>query len=371
MSDKKPIAMFSPYVSPEAVDRVAAVLQTPWIGQGTLVEDLERAVERALGVPNAVAVNGSSSALRLALAICGVGPGDEVVTTPMTCTATNHPILEQFAKPVFADIQPETGNIDPEDAKRRITPRTKAIVCAHWAGNPCDLDDLHRVAASRGLPVIEDASEAFGASYRGRPIGAISRFTAFSFQAVQIVTTGEGGLLTAPEARDAEAARIRRWFGIDRARRVPNAAGYYDMDIETVGYGYHLTNIAAAIGLANLSSWEDRRFRRKAFAARYREAFKDVAGAALMRADDDREPSYHFFAIRVERRDDFYRMMAGKGIQVSVVHGRNDAYSAFGGMRSDLPCLDLFSATHIGLPTHSRLSDEDVEAVILAVRSGW
>ena len=152
---------------------------------------------------------------------------------------------------------------------------------------------------------------------------------------------------------------------------MPNAAGYYDMDIETVGYGYHLTNIAAAIGLANLSSWEDRRFRRKAFAARYREAFKDVAGAALMRADDDREPSYHFFAIRVERRDDFYRMMAGKGIQVSVVHGRNDAYSAFGGMRSDLPCLDLFSATHIGLPTHSRLSDEDVEAVILAVRSGW
>jgi len=371
MPNQKTIVMFAPYVSDDAMARVEKVLRGRWVGQGPLVDEFERAVEKTLGIANAVAVNCSSSALRLALDISGVGPGDEVITTPMTCTLTNHPILEQFAKPVFADIQFDTGNMAPSDVERRITQRTKAIVCTHWGGYPCDLDELNKVAERHGLPVIEDASEAFGAVYRGRPIGATSRFAAFSFQAIQLITTGEGGMLVAQNASDAEAARIQRWYGIDREHRKPNILGYYDFDIAKVGYGYHLTNIAAAIGLANLTSVGAQLARRQMIASRYREAFEDVSGITLLRSDNDRTSSYHFFTMHVESRNDFCRMMTARGVQVSIVHYRNDVYAVFGGERNDLPQLDRFSGSYVGLPLHMHLTDDDVQYIIQVVQSGW
>ena len=141
MTSQQTINMFSPYMSSRAIERASEVLHTPMIGQGALVDEFEQTIRRALALSYVVAVNNSSSAIRLALDICGVKPGDEVVTSPLTCTLTNHPILEQFAIPIFADIQPDTGNIDPDDVERRITPNTKAIVCTHWAGTPCDLDE--------------------------------------------------------------------------------------------------------------------------------------------------------------------------------------------------------------------------------------
>jgi len=141
------IPLFHPAVDPACFERVRQVLSGRWIGQGALIDEFERAVQAKLGLGHLVAVNNAASALRLALAIAGVGPGDEVVTTAMTCTMTNHPILEQFARPVFADVQEETGNLDPADVERRVTERTRAILCAHWGGTPCDLEELARIAA--------------------------------------------------------------------------------------------------------------------------------------------------------------------------------------------------------------------------------
>jgi len=365
------INMFVPYVADEAIASVEKLLRSRWIGQGNIVDEFEREVERVLGVSHAVAVNCSSSALRLALDMCGVRPGDEVITTPMTCTLTNHPILEQFAVPVFADIQFDTANIDPSDVERRITDRTRAIVCTHWGGYPCDLEELNRIAACHRLPVIEDASEAFGATYHERRIGSISRFAAFSFQAVQLITTGEGGMLITRDASDAEDARSRRWYGIDRLRRTPNVLGYYDFDIIKVGYGYHITNLAAAIGLANLSSLECQRLRRNVLAQRYRQAFADLPGVSLLRSDPDRISSNHFFTLHVQRRNDFCRMMVGRGIQVSIVHYRNDAYTVFGGIRRDLPELDRFTNSYIALPLHMNLTDDDLEYILGSVIAGW
>jgi perosamine synthetase len=363
--------MFAPYVSADSATRVGELLSQRWIGQGALVDEFERAIEKAIGIPKAVAVNCSSSALRLALDICGVGPGDEVITTPMTCSMTNHPILEQFAKPVFADIQFETGNIDPRDVEKRISLKTKAIICSHWSGYPCDLDELNQIGNRHGLPVIEDASEAFGATYRGRSIGGVSRFAAFSFQAVQVLTTGEGGILAVLSADDAEKAKRKRWYGIDRAGRKPNVVGYYNFDVTEVGYGYHLTNIAAAIGLSNLPLLSIQQSRREEVSSRYRNAFKNEAGIGLMKADSDRSSANLFFAMHVDRREEFCGMMLNNNIQVSIVHNRNDAYSVFGGKREDLPGLDLFSRTYIGLPIHMGLDDDDVEHIITTVRAGW
>lgn len=193
MEPKSKIVMFHPYISEKAILEVEKVIKSRWIGQGHLVAELEDKFKETIGVQFAVAVNSVSSAIRLALALSGVGPGDEVITTAQTCTATNHPILEQFAVPIFADIQYLTGNIDPKDIETRITSRTKAILCSHWGGYPCDMDEIHSFAKKFDLVVIEDASDAVGARYKDRPIGVISPFTCFSFRAVQQVTTAEGG----------------------------------------------------------------------------------------------------------------------------------------------------------------------------------
>ena len=371
MSERKRIVMFHPYVPDGAVERVGEVLLSRWIGQGPLVDEFERALEKQLSIPHVVAVNTSSSALRLALSIAGVKPGDEVITTPMTCTLTNHPILEQFAIPVFADIQYESGNIDPTDIEHRVTNRTKAIVCTHWGGTPCDLNEIHATAGRHGLTVIEDASEAVGATYAGKPIGAISRFAAFSFQAIQIVTTGEGGALTTINPVDSKLARTQRWYGIDRKGRKPNQIGYYDFDITVMGFGYHMTNIAAAMGLEGLKILPSMLTHRRSVADQYRSGLGSVPGLTLLKSYDDREPSNHFFTIHVERREDFCRKMKQHGIEVSVVHYRNDAYTVFGGLRADLPQLDRFSESYIALPTHMYLTQDDVEYIIATIRSGW
>lgn len=367
----KMINMFQPYISDTAFEKLQQVLHGRWIGQGNIVNEFEESIQKKLGLPYAVAVNSSSSAIRLALAIIGVRPGDEVITTPMTCTLTNHPILEQFARVVFSDIQYDTGNINPQDVERRISPFTKAIVCTHWGGQPPDLAELNRIASNHGICVIEDASEAFGAFYQGKAVGSISRFTAFSFQAVQIVTTGEGGLLAVRDDVSNHIARTLRWYGIDREHRKPNVLGYYDFDITSVGYGYHMTNIAAALGLENIKTLEAQQRHRQNVVKQYRTSFQDVPGITLLTYKEDRVLSNHFFTMHVQNREDFCRKMKEKGIELSIVHLRNDAYSVFGGLRTDLPELDRFDKTYIGLPTHMYLSDDDVQHIVSCIRSGW
>ncbi|MCR4336255.1 MAG: DegT/DnrJ/EryC1/StrS family aminotransferase [Candidatus Omnitrophica bacterium] len=368
---RKKVVMFCPYIADSVSARVNQVLTSRWVGQGALVDEFEKSVETSLKIPHVVALNTSTSAIRLALTLCGVGPGDEVISTPMTCTQTNHPILEQFAKPVFTDIQYESGNMDPRDIEHRITSKTKAILCAHWGGQPADLDEIHSVARRYRLPVIEDASEALGAMYQGKPIGSISSFAAFSFQAVQIITTGEGGALAILNEEHKRLAKVLRFSGIDRERRTPNILGYFDFDITSVGYSYYMTNLAAAIGLENIKSLEFQLKHRRKIADQYRKSFLGIPGITLLDFKTDREPAYHFFTMHVQKREDFCRKMKSSGIEVSVVHDRNDIYSAFGDRRKDLKGLEKFHASYIGLPTHMHLSDEDVDHIIATVKSGW
>jgi perosamine synthetase len=370
MTDKK-VVMFYPYVAEGAAPAVEKVIKSRWIGQGHLVAEFEALFRKKTGAPYAAAVTHVSSAIRLALAISGVGPGDEVITTPQTCTATNHPILEQFAVPVFADIEHLSGNIDPYTIERRITPKTKAILCAHWGGYPCELDHISAIAEAHNLKVIEDASDALGAAYKGRAVGTISPFTCFCFQAIQQVTAGEGGMLAATEEKTFLAALRRRWFGIDRVNRIPNSAGYYDFDVWETGYGYHLTNIAAAIGLANLREMEAILERRREIACKYRQELAVTDGVTLFRDKPDRDSAWQLFTIHVPRRDDFCRALRSRGVETSIVHNRNDVYSVFGGRRDDLPVLDAFAETFICIPLHNQMTDAQVDHVIAAVRKGW
>lgn len=366
------VVMFYPYVNERAVELVGETLRSRWIGEGPKVRQFEEALCKRFGFKYAVAVNSGTAALRLALAMAGVGPGDEVITTAMTCTATNMPILEQFARPVFADVKYLTGNIDPNDIEHRIRERkTRAILCVHWAGYPCDLDEILEIGARHDLPVIEDGAHALGARYKGDPVGAISSFTMFSFQAIKQLTTGDGGLLTMLYEDEYDEARRRRWFGIDRRNRRKRLDGYAHWDQAEVGFKYHMNDIAASIGLGNLEDVDEILGRRHEITQRYRKELAGVAGVTLFERRDDRVSGDWLFTMHVEERDDFCRMMAERGVEVSVCHVRNDNHPVFGGRRVDLPVLDRYEWTHISIPLHNHLSDEDVGYVIECIQGGW
>lgn len=371
------VVMFHPYVNRQAVANVVDTLTHQhedgrlWIGEGPKVKQFEEALRDRFGFLYCVALNSGTAALRLALAMCDVGPGDEIITPAQTCTATNMPILEQFATPVFADIKYRTGNIDPTDIEHRITERTKAIIVVHWAGYPCDMDEINSIADWHHLWVIQDGAHALGATYKGRHIGRCSEFFMTSFQAIKQLTTGDGGLLAMTEEHQYHAARRRRWFGIDRENRQKQINGYAFWDQCEVGYKMHMNDIAASIGLGNLQDIDKLLAWRQFIVKRYRENLADVPGVTLFERRPDRESANWLFTMHVERRDDFCRMMRDKGVEASVVHIRNDAHTIFGPKRLDLPVTDRYAETNISIPLHNRLSLEDADYVIECIKGGW
>jgi perosamine synthetase len=359
------------HVGAQAQRLAAETLATGWISEGARVREFEAELADRLGLANPVALNSGTSALHLALVVAGVGPGDEVILPPQTFVATGLAVLMQGATPVFCDVDPRTGNLDPASFGARITDRTRAVMPVHWGGLPCDLDAIHAVADPRGIAVVEDAAHALGATYRGRAIGAISRFTCFSFQAIKHVTTGDGGALCCPGPDDHRAARTRRWFGIDRASAAPSILGERIYDIGAVGYKYHLNDLAASVGLGNLRDFPPRLARRRAIAARYLDALAGVPGLDLPPVFGDRESAWWVFTVRVDRREEFVRALAARGVPASVVHLRIDHNSCFGGLRDDLPGQAAFDERQVALPVHEGLSDDDVGTIVAAVRAGW
>lgn len=367
------VSMFKPYVNERAIELVTATLRSGWIGEGPMVHKFERELKRVFGLTHVSALNSGTASLRLALQMARIGPGDEVITTAQTCTATNMVILEVGATPVFADVEYDTGNLDPDDIPHRITDRTRAIMCVHWAGLPCDMDRIAAIADGCDLTVIEDGAHALGALYKGRPVGTLSRFTMFSFQAIKQITTADGGLLAMRDQEDEDLARRLRWFGIDRNNRRVGDDGYAYYDQRDVGFKMHMNDVAASIGLGNLEDVDALAVHRRGIVARYRTALAGVPGVTLFRSDTecDSVSGHWLFTMHVERRRDFHRAMKDRGVDTSVVHVRNDAHSVFGPRRTDLPVLDRYEQTHISIPLHSLLTDEEVEHVIDSVRAGW
>ena len=365
------VRMFKPWMSARAIAHAVDVLRSDWIGEGPKVAEFQAALEQKFGYRYVVALNSGTAGLHLALLLAGVGAGDEVITTPMTCTATNHPILQAGATPVFADIQYLTGNLDPEDVERRITGRSKAILCVHWGGYPCDLDRLDAIARRHNLALIQDGAQALGATFRGKPLSGWGDYLMVSFQAIKIITCVDGGMLSCPDEDRYREALRRRWYGIDRERRRPTPEGYYDWLVDEVGYKYHMNDVAAAIGLANLTHFEGLHNHRLEIVARYRAALGDVPGVTLFESKGDREGTGYLFTLHVERRAEFCAMMDRRGIDVSIVHRRNDLDPVFGGRRADLPTLDKYENSYISLPLHNHLTSDEVGRVIDAVRGGW
>ncbi len=364
------IVLFRPHISERAREMVHAQLGTRWVGQGPSVDRFEEQfAQRFCAGRSAAAVGSGTDALHLAYLLAGVGPGDEVVTPLFTCTATNIPLLYIGAKPVFADIQAGTMNIDVDHVRRLVSKRTKAIVCVHYGGLPCDMDELLAIGDQYGIPVIEDAAHAVGASYRGRSIGAISPFTMFSFQAIKHITTGDGGMLVLEDSTLLPKLRRLRWFGIDREGK---QRGIWDNDICDIGFKYQMTDIAAALGLAALEEWDEVfRHRRKLFEI-YEGELSDVPGLEFVGGGlTDRVHAAWLCTVFAERRVDLQVKLREHHIESNQVHYRNDRYSIFKEFRASFPNMDAVEDKYLVLPLHTHMTMEDAQRVVKVIQSGW
>jgi perosamine synthetase len=363
--------MFMPYVNEKAVEMASQVLRSGWVGEGPKAKEFEQQIGARVGARYPICVNSGTAALHLAVVLAGVQPGDEVITTAQTMLATTTAILIAGAKPVYADVEYGTGNLDAARIEQHISEKTRAILAVDWTGYPCDWDAIKAIGSRHQLAVIEDAAHALGANYKGQPIGAVAPITCFSFQAIKHLTTGDGGLVCVSTLKEHERALQLRWFGIDRYKRRPSILGEPEWDVTELGFKYHMNDVAAAIGLGNIGDLDWILQRRRQITAEYRASLANVAGLVLFERLADRQSADWLFSIHVERREEFCRMMADKDIMASVVHLRIDRNSVCGGEREDLPELARFTATHVSLPLYPQLSDEDVQRVIDAVRGGW
>lgn len=356
------IPLFKVFMPESVMEPLREVLFSGYIGEGPRTAEFERRLAPWFGSENILALNNGTAAIHLALRMAGVEPGDEVISTPMTCVATNVPVLAAGARVVWADIDPWTGNIDPADVTRKISSKTKAIIPVHWSGYPCDLDDLNRIASDHGLKVIEDACHAFGATYHGRSIGSHSDFVCFSFQAIKEMTTVDGGALVCKSGADSDRGRLLRWYGIDR--KANRRDFRCEEDIREFGYKYHMNDVAATIGLEQLKYVEANLAKHCANAEHYDDAFHDLQAVSPLRYNDSRQSAYWLYNVRVRSRRDFVEKMREAGIVVSQVHARNDKHTMFRESLVDLPGVDEFSSEQICIPVGWWLTEEEVTYII-------
>lgn len=365
------IPLFKVFMDKKAHKAVKRVMRSGYVAEGPEVDAFETELQQFLGCARRpLATSSCTAALDLALHLAGVEPGDEVISTPMTCTATNSVIVNRGAKIVWADINPVTGLISPESVAARLTCKTAAIMAVDWAGLPCD----YRALKALGVPVIEDAAHAV-ASLVLDPQGDLQsvadgggHYVCFSFQAIKHLSTGDGGALVCPPEQ-YERARKLRWFGLDRTSPADFRA---KQRITESGYKYHMNDIAAAIGRANLDRLHKRVDAHHWSATRLWDGIysdNEWGGWGVPDAPSLCSSSW-FYQLHVHHRDQFIEHMADCGVQVSQVHARNDRHPIFPeAPDSEYPGLAQFSATQIALPCGWWLDAEDIERIVGAVRS--
>lgn len=368
MTQASDIPLFKVHMAPRAalMPRLEEVLYGGQISEGEPVAEFERRFGDFVGNPRCLSFYSGTAALHVALLLAGVGPGDDVVSTPMTAEPTNLAILHAGATPRWADIDPATGNVTAASVEAAVTPRTRAILVVHYGGLPVPLDGIHAVAARHGLPVIEDAAHALGARYAGRPIGTHSRFVMFSLQAIKHMTTVDGGMLACADAALLPRGRRLRWFGIDRA------AQRTAVDVAEVGFKYHMNNVNATIGLVQLEHIAPAIARHVANGRWFDAAFDGLGGGVeRCRFEAVAAPSYWFYTLLCDDADGLARHLTAHGIGNSKAHRRNDEHSVFAGSRVPLPGVDRFYSRMLHIPCGWWVDEAARERIVDVVRRGW
>ncbi len=369
LTEKKTIPLFKVFMPPSVMGPLRETLLSGFIGQGSKVEEFEGLLRKFLRSKNVLSLNSGTSALTLALRLAGIKEGDEVISTALTCTATNWPVLALGGKLVWADINPKTANIDPVSIEAAVTPKTKAILVVHWGGYPCDMDEIHAIAKKHNLKVIEDGAHAFGSTYHGKMAGTQSDFGTFSFQAIKHMTTVDGGLLICKNTEDYKSGKLLRWYGIDREGKRKDFR--CEEDILDWGYKFHMNDVSAVIGIEQMKFIENTLGRHRENAAFYRKALNGVPGVELLDEKTDRSSSYWLFTIKVQNRDGFMKKMTDAGIMVSRVHERNDKHTCTQPFRRELPQLDQFVKSMICIPVGWWVTKDDCAYIVDQIKKGW
>ena len=369
MDDFLPFA--KPSIGREEIEEVIDTLEKGWLTTGKKTEIFENEFREYIGVPVAIAISSCTAALHLALIIAGVKEGDEVITTPFTFAATGEVIAYLKAKPVFVDIDPDTYNIDPSKIEEKITLKTKVILPVHYAGLPCEMDEIMFIAKKYNLIVIEDAAHAVGAAYKGKKIGTIGDLTAFSFYATKNLATGEGGMITTNRSEFEDRLKILRLHGISKdAWKRYTVDGTWQYEILEMGYKYNFTDLQASLGIHQLRKLQSFIDVREEYARIYNELFADIPDIKLQKISDDLKHAWHLYTIEIDfsklliTRDEFIIEMKKNNIGVSVhfipLHGHQFYQKEYGYLIGDFPVAEKVSKNIISLPLYPAMEKRDV-----------
>ena len=391
------IPLFKVYMSKNASTEASKVINSGFIGQGPVVDEFEDALRNRFRDEHVVTTNSATSAEHLAIRMLknadkntvnihgtisydsiwpGIQEGDEALCTALTCTATNFPVLANDIKIKWVDVDPNNLNMDLDDLERKLSPTTKIIYLVHWGGYPVNLDRVkeiqHKCLKLYGFKpaVIEDCAHAFGSKYKNKPIGSHGNYATFSFQAIKHLTAVDGGMLICPHRKQYKRARILRWYGIDRD---DNRKDFRcEADIPEWGYKFHMNDVNASIGLANLKEVDKEVIsKHKANARYYNEQLKDVKGVTLLENKEGYDSAYWIYTIKVECQNDFMRMMQEKDIMVSRVHERNDKHTCVRDFKCALPNLDKVVNNMICIPVGWWVTEEEREYIVKCIKGGW
>jgi len=380
------IPLFKVFMAPEASEEVSKVLQSGYITQGPKVEEFEGHMREYLENEFTLTTNSATSATHMAFHLLkkpqgawpGLQPGDQVLATALTCTATNWPILANGLDIKWVDVDPATGNICAKDLQRKITARTKVITFVHWGGTPVDLDAIHEIQeyaherfGFRPM-VIEDCAHALGAKWRGKSIGCLEHgnICTFSLQAIKHLTTGDGGLICLPNVELFERTRLARWYGIDRDKRNYKGKDFrLESDVTEYGFKMHMNDIAATIGTANFPHLESNLRKMRENAKFYQTALNGIPGLTLLDIPDSALSSFWLFSFHIQNKLDFIDYMKNQGVVASQVHARNDTHTVCAPFRTHLPNLDRVEKTFISIPVGWWLTKENLEHIVSSIKS--
>lgn len=362
-------------IDQDDIQAVVDVLQSDFLTTGPKIAEFEQTVADYVGAKYAVAISNGTSALHAACFAAGIGPGDEVITTPLTFAASANCVLYCGGTPVFADVDPKTYNIDPEDIQRKITDRTKAIIAVHLAGQPCDMDAIHSIAREHGLIVIEDGAHALGSVYKGKKVGSMSDMTTFSFHPVKPITTGEGGMIVTDNEDFYKKMILFRSHGITRddSMMTRNDGPWFYQQFD-LGYNYRITDIQCTLGCSQMKKLDRFLARRKEIVAHYNEAFADCDNIITPYQLSDTESGWHLYIVQVKNCDrrQVFEKMREKGIGVNVHYipvYMHPYYQEHGYENVHCANAEEIYSHIISLPLYPGLTSEQQDYVIDTLKS--
>lgn len=362
-----------------ALTNIREVFESGFINEGEQVTKLTSALQTKLSSTNLILLNSCTSALTLALHLAGVKPGDEVISTAMTCVATNTPITTMGAKLVWADINPKTGMLDPRSVEENISIHTKAVMVVAWAGTPPELESLRKICDKHGIALILDAAHAFDAYYKDLPAHCWADYTCYSFQAIKHFTTGDGGALICTNPDDFKRSKALKWFGLDRETAKDEKGNWkgqqWDVDVVEAGFKFNMNNVAAAIGLAQIEHLDKILGTHKTNAALYDQLFTSCKAIQRVERPVGADSSVWVYTVLINqeyctvKRDELLQKLNAEGIMAGVVHIPNDEYTAFQSSKTDLPGLRQFSKVQFSLPCGWWLSEDDIRHIASRVKT--